>query len=57
MLDAAYALHPERFVRKSPQAPQLPGAVWINPPANGGIKDEEIEKGIESGKTSAIVLP
>ena len=57
VLDAAYALHPERFVRKSPQAPQLPGAVWINPPANGGIKDEEIEKGIESGKTSAIVLP
>ena len=32
-LDRAYQEHPERFVRKQPQAPQLPTAVWINPPA------------------------
>jgi len=31
-LDQAYELHPERFVRKPPQAHQLPEAVWINPP-------------------------
>jgi len=31
-LDRAHQLHPERFVRKRPQAPQLPEAVWINPP-------------------------
>jgi putative transposase len=30
---AAYARHPERFVRKLPQPPILPSAAWINPPA------------------------
>lgn len=33
-LNAAYAAHPERFVRKPPEPPQLPDAVWINPPAD-----------------------
>lgn len=33
VLDVAYTQHPERFVRKRPEAPQLPEAVWINPPA------------------------
>jgi len=32
VLRAAYAVHPERFVRKPPQPPMLPHAVWINPP-------------------------
>ena len=32
VLSAAYAAHPERFVRKPPQPPMLPHAVWINPP-------------------------
>ena len=32
VLDAAYAQHPERFVRKPPQPPALPTAVWINEP-------------------------
>jgi putative transposase len=31
-LNQAYERHPERFVRKPPQAPQPPQAVWINPP-------------------------
>jgi len=31
-LDAAYAAHPERFVRRPPTPPVVPGAVWINPP-------------------------
>lgn len=31
-LDAAYALHPERFVRRRPTPPPLPTAAWINPP-------------------------
>jgi putative transposase len=31
-LDAAFALHPERFVRRAPNALLLPPAVWINPP-------------------------
>jgi len=30
---AAYAVHPERFVRKPPEPPLLPGPAWINPPA------------------------
>jgi hypothetical protein len=30
--DAAYARHPERFVRKPPAPPQLPSAAWINKP-------------------------
>jgi putative transposase len=29
---AAYAAHPERFVRKPPRPPELPRAAWINPP-------------------------
>jgi putative transposase len=31
-LDAAYHAHPERFVRKPPAPPKLPGTSWINPP-------------------------
>ena len=32
-LQLAYRQHPERFVRKRPEPPKLPDAVWINPPA------------------------
>jgi len=32
VLHAAYAAHPERFVRGRPTPPALPEAVWINPP-------------------------
>lgn len=32
-LDAAYAAHPERFVRRPPRPPELPTAAWINKPA------------------------
>jgi putative transposase len=32
VLDAAYATHPERFVRKPPVPPELPTAAWINEP-------------------------
>jgi putative transposase len=32
VLNDAYAIHPERFVRKPPQPPPLPTAVWINEP-------------------------
>jgi len=31
-LTAAYAAHPERFVRKPPEPPELPCIAWINPP-------------------------
>lgn len=32
VLDAAYRAHPERFVNGQPHLPELPQAVWINPP-------------------------
>ena len=32
VLTAAYAAHPERFVRGLPTPPDLPDAVWINKP-------------------------
>ncbi len=34
VLDAAYAVHPERFVRKPPRPPELPTETWINRPDN-----------------------
>jgi transposase InsO family protein len=36
----AYQAHPERFVRKSPEPPTRPEAVWINPPGNRERKSE-----------------
>jgi len=33
VLTAAYAAHPERFVRRPPEPPAVSEAVWINPPA------------------------
>ena len=34
VLDVAYQLHPERFVRSAPKPPQLPSEVWINKPTS-----------------------
>lgn len=33
-LNAAYAVHPERFVRRPPTPPLIPKEVWINKPKN-----------------------
>ena len=46
LLDA-YQAHPERFVRKTPQPPAAPEAVWINPPKNTERRAELLTK---SGK-------
>jgi putative transposase len=32
VLESAYAMHPERFVRNPPVPPALPGPAWINKP-------------------------
>ena len=40
VLTAAYAAHPERFVRQPPQPPLLPHAVWINPPKEESTSQE-----------------
>jgi putative transposase len=37
VLLAAYQQHPERFVHGPPKPPQLPDAVWINPPKPGPV--------------------
>jgi putative transposase len=36
VLGAAQAAHPERFVRGAPRVPDVPRAVWINPPQATG---------------------
>lgn len=38
VLMEAHAKHPERFVKKLPEAPKSPTAVWINKP----IENEEV---------------
>ena len=40
VLLTAYAAHPERFVRKTPEPPVRPHAVWINPPKKPSASQE-----------------
>ena len=40
VLNAAYAAHPERFVKGRPQPADLPSSVWINPPATKTIAQD-----------------
>ncbi len=40
VLRLAYAAHPERFVKGLPKPPDLPSAVWINPPQPGEEGDQ-----------------
>jgi putative transposase len=39
-LQAVYEKHPERFVKGLPTPPQLPTAVWINPPKGEELKSQ-----------------
>ena len=50
ILDAAYAAHPERFVRGGPVPPALPHEVWINPPARYAVE----HSGDSTEKTNGI---
>lgn len=43
-LDGAYLTHPERFVRKRPEASGPPQAVWINPPENRQKQQSDLHK-------------
>ena len=38
VLSAAHAAHPERFVRKPPEPPQLPRPAWINRPTDQAVQ-------------------
>ena len=49
-LVAAQAAHPERFVRGVPRVPDMPSAVWINPPH---AKDDTRTAGPSSGYGSS----
>jgi putative transposase len=40
VLERAYSVHPERFVRGMPRPGELPAAVWINPPAAPALAQE-----------------
>jgi putative transposase len=40
VLAAAYAAHPERFVKGPPQPADLPTAVWINPPVKNPTRQD-----------------
>ena len=40
VLTSAYLKNPGRFVNGPPALPQLPGAVWINPPKPPGLSEE-----------------
>lgn len=53
VLARAYAAHPERFVRRPPQPPALPTAVWINPPAAVALPSmpSEIHDGLSASPT------
>ncbi|MDW7755132.1 MAG: hypothetical protein SCH68_08185, partial [Brevefilum sp.] len=41
VLKEAYEKNPERFVKGMPTAPQLPDAVWINPPKKAPTQGTE----------------
>lgn len=42
VLETAYQKNPERFVKGLPIPPQLPEAVWINPPKQPTVKLDEL---------------
>ena len=52
---AAYARHPDRFVRKPPQPPILPEAAWINPPAKNTTPQDD--PGSTQGTSDMVWVP
>ncbi len=42
VLDAAFAVHPERFKGRRPNPQSLRKAVWINPPADESSDQKEV---------------
>jgi putative transposase len=66
VMAAAYAAHPERFVRGAPQVRHLPDAVWINPPVRlnppsaeddpGECPNPDSEQIVSPGRLSANQL-
>ena len=56
VLRTAYAAHPERFVRKTPQPPVLPHAVWINPPKEQSASQDGAGATISTADDQRVAL-
>ena len=56
VLSAAYAAHSERFVRKPPQPPMLPHAVWINPPKEQSASQDRAGATISTADDQRVAL-
>ena len=58
-LAAAYAAHPERFVRKPPAPPKVPTAVWINKPEEWKEVDQQFRREVVSKSLtgSGLLVP
>jgi len=56
VLSAAYAAHPDRFVRKPPQPPRLPHAVWINPPKEESASQDRAGTTISTADDRRVAL-
>lgn len=56
VLMTAYAAHPERFVRKPPQPPILPHAVWINPPKEPAASQDRADATISIADDRRVAL-
>ena len=56
VLLTAYAAHPERFVRKPPQPPILPHAVWINPPKKPSASQDGAGAAISTADGPRVAL-
>ena len=55
-LMTASAAHPERFVRKPPQPPILPHAVWINPPKKPSASQDGAGAAISTADGPRVAL-
>jgi len=54
VLLAACEAHPERFVRGTPRPPELPTAVWINPPPVAETGMEQLSMLCDQGRLSMV---
>jgi putative transposase len=56
VLAAAYAVHPERFVKGQPQPADLPTAVWINPPVKNPTRQDALGTAIGTSDDPQVAL-
>jgi putative transposase len=56
VLMTVYAAHPERFVRKPPQPPVLPHAVWIYPPKKPSASQDGVGAAISIADDPRVAL-